>query len=103
MDLKKRSEYFPVTTSSGESHTTSGERNNEQVTPAIPTPVADTDEHLSEVASSMPRVDPEELTVKHNAFLAQLLMEEVDLGESRPSGSYDHAVSSKRATDGPTG
>ena len=43
------------------------------------------------------------VTLKHSAFLAQLLMDEVDLGESTHSGSHDHAVFSMQATDGPTG
>ena len=43
------------------------------------------------------------MTLKHSAFLVQLLMEEVDLGESAPGGSNDHAVFSMRATDGPSG
>ena len=65
--------------------------------------MADADDHLSEIASSIPPVDPEVLTVKHNAFLAQLLMDEVDPGESTPGGSPDHAVFSIRAADSPTG
>ena len=51
----------------------------------------------------MPLVNPEVSTLKHSAFLAQLLMDEVDLGESTPSGSQHHAVFSTLATDGPTG
>ena len=43
------------------------------------------------------------MTLKHSAFPAQLLMEEVDLGESAPEGSNDHAVLSMRATDGSSG
>ena len=43
------------------------------------------------------------MTLKHSTFLAQLLMEEVDLSESAPGGSNDHAVFSLRATDGPSG
>ena len=60
-------------------------------------------DRLSDIASVIPLVDPEVVTLKHSAFLAQLLMEEVDLGESTPGGSHDHAVFSMRATDGPTG
>ena len=48
-------------------------------------------------------MNPEPLTLKHSAFLEQLLMEEVDLGESTPGGSHDHAVFSMRDTDGPIG
>ena len=43
------------------------------------------------------------LTLKHSAFLAQLLMDDVDLGELTHGGSHDHAVFSMQATDGPTG
>ena len=43
------------------------------------------------------------MTLKHSAFLAELLMDELDLGESTHGGSHDHAVFSMRATDGPTG
>ena len=43
------------------------------------------------------------LTLKHSAFLAQLLMHEVNLRESTHGGSHDHAVFSVHATDGPTG
>ena len=43
------------------------------------------------------------LTLKHSAFLAQLLMDEVDLGESTHGRSRDHAVFSMQATDGSTG
>ena len=64
-DLKKRSEYSSVTTTSGE-------------WPDEP----DADNCLSDIASVIPPVDPEVMTLKHSAFLAQLLMEEVDLGES---------------------
>ena len=43
------------------------------------------------------------VTLKHSAFLAQLLMDEVDLGESTHGESHDHAVFSMQATYGPTG
>ena len=43
------------------------------------------------------------VTLKHSAFLAQLLMDEVDLGESTHGGFDDHAVFSMQDTDGPTG
>ena len=39
----------------------------------------DADDQLSEVASSIPPVDPSCVELKHSAFLAQLLLEEVDL------------------------
>ena len=96
LDLKKRSKYSPVTT-------TSGEWFDEQGTPAVPTPVADADEHLSEIASSVPPLDPEVLSLKHIAFLAQLVIEEVHLGPSTLGGSHDNAVFSIRATDSRTG
>ena len=71
--------------------------------PALSTPFADADHRLSDIASAIPPVDPEMVTLKHSAFLAQLLMEEVDLGESTHVRSDDHAVFSMQATDGPTG
>ena len=43
------------------------------------------------------------LTLRHSAFLAQLLIDEVDLGESTHGGSHDHAVFSMQARGGPTG
>ena len=96
LDLKRRSEYSSVTT-------TSGECSDEQETPAVSTPFANADAHLSEVASAIPPVNPEVLTVKHSAFLVQLLVDEVDLGEYTPSGSQYHAVFSMQTTDGPAG
>ena len=96
MDLKKRSEYSSVTT-------TSCECSDELETPAVSTPLADADDRLSHVASAIPPVDPEVLTLKHSAFLAQLLMDEVDLSESTHGRTHDHAVFSMQATDGPTG
>ena len=95
-DLKKRSEYSSVTT-------TSGECSDEQETPAVSTPFAEADDRLSNIASAIPPVGPQVLTMKHSAFLAQLLMDEVDLGESTHGRSHDHAVFSMQATDGPTG
>ena len=96
LDLKKRSECCSVTTMSGEC-------SDEEGTPAVCTPFADADDHLSEIASAIPQVNPAVLTLKHNAFLAQLLKDEVDLGEPTPNGSHDYVVLSMRATDGPTG
>ena len=96
LDLKKRSEYSSVTT-------TSGECCDEQETPAVSAPLADADDCLSNIASGIPPVDPEVLTLKHSAFLAWPLMDEVDLGEFSHNGSHDHAVFSMQATDGPTG
>ena len=39
----------------------------------------DADDQLSEIASTIPPVDPSCVDLKHSAFLAQLLQEEVDL------------------------
>ena len=39
----------------------------------------DADDQLSEIASTIPLVDPSCVELKHSAFLAQLLPEEVDL------------------------
>ena len=39
----------------------------------------DADDHLSEIASTIPPVDPSCVELKHSAFLAQLLLQEVDL------------------------
>ena len=93
LDLKKRSGYFSVTT-------TSGDCSDEQKTPAVSTPLAD--DRLSDIASAIPPVDPAVLTLKHSAFLAQLLMDEVHLGEPPHGRSHDHAAFSMQATDGPT-
>ena len=96
LDLKKRSEYSSVTTMSGEC-------SDEREAPAVSTPLADADNRLTDIASVIPPVDPEAGTLKHRVFPAQLLMEEVDLGESTLGGSHDHAGHSMQATDGPTG
>ena len=95
-DLKKRSEYSSVTA-------TSCECSDEQETRAVSTPLADAADGLSLIASAIPRVDPQVLTLKHSAFLAQLLIDEVDPGESNHGGSHDHTAFSMQATDGPTG
>ena len=96
LGLKKRSEYSSVTT-------TSGECSDEQESPAVSTPLAVADSPLSDIASAIRPVDLEVRTLKHSAFLTQLLMDEVDLRESTHGGSNDHAVFSMQATDGPTG
>ena len=96
LDLEKRSEYSSVTT-------TSGDCSEEQETPVVSNPLAYADDHLSEITSAIPSLNPEVLTLKHSSFLAQLLMDELDLRESTPSGSQFHAVFSMRASDGPTG
>ena len=38
--------------------------------------MTDVNDHLSEIASNIPGVDPSVLSLRHNAFLARLLMEE---------------------------
>ena len=60
-DLKKGSEYSSVTT-------TSGEWSDEQELPAVSTPLADADDRLSDIASVIPPVDPQMVTLKHSAF-----------------------------------
>ena len=42
----------------------------------------DADDQLSEIASSLPPVDPSCVELKRSAFLAQLLLEEVNLGST---------------------
>ena len=39
----------------------------------------DADDQMSEIASTIPPVDPSCVDLKHSAFLAQLLLEEVDV------------------------
>ena len=56
LDLKKGSEYSWVTT-------TSSECSDKQETPAVSTPLAHADDRLSDIASAIPPVDPEVLTV----------------------------------------
>ena len=92
LDLKKRSEYSSVTT-------TSGDCSDEQESSAVCTPLADAYDHLSDIARAIPPLDPEVLTLKHSAFLAQLLMDEVDHGGSTRGGSHNPAVFLLHATD----
>ena len=80
-----------------------GECLDEQETPAVSALFTDGDDHLSDIASAIPPVDPEVVALKHSAFLPQLLMDEVDFGESTHGGTHDHAVFSMRATVVPTG
>ena len=68
----------------------------EQGTPAVSTPLADADDRLSNIASGIFPVDREMVTLKHSAFPAQLLMDEMELGEPPHGGSHDHAVFSCR-------
>ena len=58
LDLKKRSEYPLVTTTSAESY-------DEFETPAVSPALDDADNRLSEIASAIPPVNLEMLTVKH--------------------------------------
>ena len=39
----------------------------------------DADDQLSEIATSIPPVDPSCVELKHSAFLAQMLLEEIDV------------------------
>ena len=53
----------------------------------------DADDQLSEIASSIPPVDPSCVELKHSAFLAQLLLEEVDReSTSEPTSPVGKAV-----------
>ena len=47
----------------------------------------DADDQLSEIASTIPSVDPSCVDLKHSAFLAQLLLEEVDLESTSETAS----------------
>ena len=53
----------------------------------------DADDQLSEIASTIPPVDPSCVELKHSAFLAQLFLEEVDLeSTSEPTSSVGKPV-----------
>ena len=53
----------------------------------------DDDDQLSEIASTIPLVDPSCVELKHGAFLAQLLLEGVDLkSTSKPTSSVGKPV-----------
>ena len=53
----------------------------------------DADDQLSEIARSIPPVDPSCVELKHSAFLAQLLLEAVDLGStSEPTSTVGKPV-----------
>ena len=70
-DLKKRSpEHLSATLTGFESP-------DGYLEPAAVT--EDADDQLSEIASTIPPVDPSCVELKHSAFLTQLLLEEVDL------------------------
>ena len=70
-DLKKRSREHLSATFTG------CESNDDDLKPAAVK--EDADDQLSEIASSIPPVDPSCVELKHSAFLAQRLLEEVDL------------------------
>ena len=81
-DLKKRSpEHLSATLTGCESH-------DGYLEPAAVK--EDADDQLSEIASTILPVDPSCVDLKHSAFLAQLLLEEVDLestsGPASPGG-----------------
>ena len=69
----------------------------------------DADDQLSEIASSIPPVDPSCVELKHSAFLAQLLLEEVDLGSTseptspvrKPVLHMQHTCSGEPVTQSP--
>ena len=59
----------------------------------------DADDQLSEVASSIPLVDPSCVELKYSAFLAQLLLAEVDLeSTSEPTSPVGKAVLHRQHT-----
>ena len=69
----------------------------------------DADDQLSEIASSIPPVDPSCGELKHSAFLAQLLLEEVDLESTseptspvwKPVMPMQHTCSSEPVAQSP--
>ena len=69
----------------------------------------DADDQLSEIASTIPPVDPSCVELKHSAFLAQLLLEEVDLESTseptspvgKPVLHMQHMHSGKPVTQSP--
>ena len=70
-DLKKRSpKHISATLTGCESH-------DDDLKPVAVK--EDGDDQLSQIASSFPHVDPSCVELKHSAFLAKLLLEEVDL------------------------
>ena len=61
LDLKKRSKYSSVTT-------TSGECSDQQETPTVSIPLADADDRLSDIASAIPPVEPGGLDTEAQRF-----------------------------------
>ena len=100
-DLKERSSGHSSATLTG------CESYNDEPVPATVREHAN--DQLSEIASSIPPVDPKCVDLKHSAFLAQLLLEEVDLkltSEQRsPVGKpvlhMQHACSGESAAQNP--
>ena len=88
-DLKKRSpEHLSATLTGCES------RNGYLEAAAVK---EDADDHLSEIASTIPPVAPSCVELKHKAFLAQLLLEEVDLeSTSEPTSPVGKPVLHKQ-------
>ena len=71
LDVKKRSpEHISATLTGYESY-------DDELEPAVVR--EDADDQLSDIASSIPPVDPSCVDLNHSAFWAQLLLEEVDL------------------------
>ena len=91
-DVKKTSSEYPSVTATG------GECFDEAQTAAISPPMANLDDHLSEIASVILPVHPEVLTLKHSAFVAQLLLEEMDV-KSTGAKFYDQSVLSMQLFD----
>ena len=84
-DLKKRSPEHPSPTLTGR------ETPDGYLEPAAVK--EDADGQLSEIASTIPPVDPSGVELKHSAFLAQLLLEEVDLeSTSEPTSPVEKLV-----------
>ena len=63
----------------------------------------DGNDQLSEIASSISPVDPSCVELKHSAFLAQLLLEEVDLTSPvrKPVLHIQHTCSGEPVTQSP--
>ena len=79
LDLNKRSpEHTSATLTGCESY-------DDELEPAFVR--EDADDQLSEIASSFLLIDPSCVDLKHSAFLAQLLLEQVDLQSTLEQGS----------------
>ena len=100
-DLRKRSpEHLSATLTGCESP-------NGDLEPAAVKEQAD--DQLSEIASSIPPVDLSSVELKHSTFVAQLLLEEVDLGSTseptspvgKPVLHMQHTCSAEPVTQSP--